>query len=103
MYIQKIHELIGSYLTMSHLNQIKLYQCSYFNFLPCSVFSIHFDTTATITVKTTAVRNRMNNSGQTGIPSGIKTTVSSITAWHDTRKISANIVSFFDTPSSFTA
>src|SRR5690625_2103134 len=52
---------------------------------------------------TTAAENRMTNNGQTGMPSGINTTVSSIIAWHVTRKIKANTISFRDTPSSCTA
>src|SRR5699024_10628744 len=102
MCVQMIHELMHLYQLMYHPYQTTLYQYSYFNRL-LLLFSARFQIKATIIVIITAIIKRITSNGHSGIPNGIKITVSSITAWHVTRKINAKIISFLETPSSLTA
>src|SRR5699024_12135981 len=78
MCVQMIHELMHLYQLMYHPYQTTLYQYSYFNRL-LLLFSARFQIKATIIVIITAIIKRITSNGHTGIPNGIKITVSSIT------------------------
>src|SRR5699024_356584 len=90
------------YRKVFHLNQKVWYVCSFANSFPFRN-SHRFQIKATVIVNKIAVTKRMTNNGHTGMPNGINMTVSSTTAWQETRKIKAKYISRRETPSSSTA